>query len=345
MRRFSDNRKSVGMAILKPAKIIENASIKNIAGQEDLYGNNGEIENMLSQLEGQWSTVLRMIDASRKVPGFDDARILLLLFMLLSDARTQSVATDQNALITETSKSILRIYNRVGKTQFSKDVIDAVQVGYKIPNLVPIRQAFELIAYLVDLHLILIVNETHIQFITSDSPFVRYNKLLALHHYAGGYGLAHIGFMCYIPISPVICLCAYDRDVYTPNIDEDDRLIIKAPDQIILLNALFACNADNALFYNNSEKDWRIERYISNIPRTKEEHTFIYNEIGGRLGQLVRTQARSVHKLFDIKAFPLAPKYVRYKLTERVPFRPFIEHVEKELKKQKRTVTNNTHQE
>jgi hypothetical protein len=254
LKRFSNNGKSVGMAILNPSKMIENASIRNIAGQEDLYGSNGKVEKMLLQLEGQWSTALRELNASLKVPGFNDNRILLLLFMLLSDARTQSVATDQNNWITETSKSILRIYNSVGKTQFTDDVINTVQVGFTIPNLVPIQQAFEHIAYLVDLHLILIVNETNYQFITSDSPFVRYNKLLALHHYSRGYGLAHIGFMCYIPISPSLCLCAYDRDVYNARIEKDDRLIIKAPDQIMQFNALFASNAENFLFYNNRKR-------------------------------------------------------------------------------------------
>ena len=55
LRNFSENKKSVGMYLLKENKIITHGSINDSLWKEYFYGEDAVVENKLAEYEGRWN--------------------------------------------------------------------------------------------------------------------------------------------------------------------------------------------------------------------------------------------------------------------------------------------------
>ena len=92
--------------------------------------------------------------------------------------------------------------------------IESLEVRIDRPNLPYLQAMRDMIKIISDLCPLIIVNESEIGFVTSDNPVTKYNKWFMERNYQPPYGFGHIGFQCFIPLSPRICFCLYDDTVY-----------------------------------------------------------------------------------------------------------------------------------
>ncbi|MBE5773933.1 MAG: DUF4238 domain-containing protein [Clostridiales bacterium] len=281
LRAFSQNNKSIGGYILSENKYVNNMSIAGICGRKYLYGEDLEVERWFSDLESIWSSIIRKIISSESLELSPDEWTYLYMFIYLSEARTSMAADRLDDIVTKTYKIAALTARNHGKLEMTDDRIRQLQVRGDKPNL-PLLKAFPKgIEVIEDLIPVLLINHTSREFITSDNPVLRYNYLFIMRNYLSNYGLGHVGIQLFYPLNPILCLMLYDGGVYNLK-SENGKKIINAPDQIIELNKLFARNARNLVLFQNTTKEWIIDKYTKGIKTSVERdpNCILENEIG-----------------------------------------------------------------
>lgn len=248
LRNFSKNGKSVGMFVNKKSLYIKEASIKQQAYGKYLYGKTEDIENSLMEIENLASNIFRKIIQEEELPSYNSEDYhLLMLYLLFAEARVLKTADSQNNFVNTQMKIMAKMDRNL---ELSEDEIDKVNIGFDIPNLLPLQGAAENYAILLDLKAILIISKSDRRFITTDMPLTRYNQMYVHRDYKlRGYGLGNMGIQLFYSISPKICLCLYDDITYECYGCENKILNIRKGRQIDELNKLFYLNSLDYLFF------------------------------------------------------------------------------------------------
>ena len=106
--------------------------------------------------------------------------------------------------------------------------------------------------------------------------------------------------------SPTLCLCLFDSVPYNDLADAKGIITISAPDQINVLNKLFLYNSDELIFYNNSEKDWKLEKLVVN--KKKVEKQTAYSFVAGD-NYVIPMHHKSVHEKLNLPFFTVSDKF------------------------------------
>lgn len=330
LRNFSNNGRSIGSYIYHKRKLVENASIRNVCGRDFLYGEDLEIEKWFQKLEGIWCGIISRIITTGKMELDEEAIIYLKMFFYLSDVRTAYTAdaiTDENNLLV---KACARMYREHERIEIGEDEIEKLQIKVDKPNLVYIQNMRRLPEVMDDLSIVLLHNTTNRQFVTSDCPVVRYNQLFIARDYFRPYGYGHIGFQCFLPISPEFCLVLYDSVVYECKNLRESVIRINAPDQIIELNKLFVENSRQALYFNNKEREWIIRRMVEKKNDTSQK--FANGVLGNeKQGYLLFHSLDCVKKRIKLPQFVINPDFLRIPFPYHAagPMRPKAEEIRK----------------
>lgn len=90
LKNFSKNKKSLGMLRKSVFRVVEYASIKQVAYRDYMYGRDGVIEEWLSKCEGKWSQVVRylLVEDDTEFTEPLEYYLLLLHFVQISLVRT-----------------------------------------------------------------------------------------------------------------------------------------------------------------------------------------------------------------------------------------------------------------
>lgn len=173
LRNFSSDKKSIRMFLNQKQRYIKGASIKKQAYKKHLYGKEDNIEDLLMDIEGVAAKCIRNILENGQLPPKDSEEYnLLCLYLLISEARVQKTAESQNNFLNEQMKLMAKMDKNL---EISNDLIDGIDISYKIPNLLPMQAGAELSPILFDLSMILIITDCDRRFITTDNPLTRYN--------------------------------------------------------------------------------------------------------------------------------------------------------------------------
>lgn len=293
LRLFSTNRNSIGTYIFSDDKYVKNAPLDSVGGAKYLYGEDGQIEDWFSEFEGLWDNTLKKIvnTDSLKIDNEDYAS--LLFFIFLSDARSKTMANINNKFINELAILTNNIDPKNKKLKFSDKIVE-----YEIPNYYPIASAEDIVPIMLDLKLVLLINNTSHQFVTSDCFVCKYNQFLLNKKHIFGYGYGTIGFQCFIPISSRHCLLLYDPSIYELK-TKDNILVINDNKEIYKLNKLFYYNSDKYLFFNNEYDKKRLNVLLNNKSRLKEEDNTVLMSNDNQY--LLRMPNRCIKKNFDIR--------------------------------------------
>ena len=323
LKLFSNNGKSIGMFRFANRKFIEYASIRNNAGREYFYGEDNKVENWFKIQEGFWANIIREIVSSERISADPEKHIKLLMCFILTDERTAHNADYINTCITELSKVSARMMKEHGQLNVDNSFLDEIKVqmnGHMLPF---IQNLPENINDISDLRLILIKNTTSQQFITSDKPVARYNQVFMVNNYSMNYGLGHMGIQCFLPISPNLCLCLFDSVPYRFKLDDNGVLAINEPDQIHELNRLFVYNSDETIFYNNSEKKWRLERLVANKKIVVKQRAY---SLGSGDNYLIPSHYQSVKERLNFRFFTVIDEFHNLPMPHHMagPLRPHI---------------------
>ena len=244
LRRFSRDGASVG-AFISPNHFIGHASIKGQSQRRYMYGRNPELEKMLSELEGQWSELLRNIDQVGSPPpimsvGHRD----LLFFIALQRGRTMSAAGDHEEALALMEDFKQRAYGEIGQTPPVKPELSHDQ--HVLRSLQIHLSAWP---YLLDLQPLVLVNESTEMFITSDAPVSFHNDALFDLKHGGATAYSSPGLIVFLPISPIRAVLLFDRNMYNMGSHTGSAVIRPTVADVSTLNALTASNTSRVLYY------------------------------------------------------------------------------------------------
>ena len=293
LRLFSTNRNSIGTYIFNVDRYVKNASLDSIGGVDYLYGEDGQIEDWFSEFEGLWNNTIKKIVDNNLLQIDNDDYEALLFFIFLSDARSKTTADINNKFINELAIITNNIDPKNKNIMLSEKIVE-----YKIPNYYPIASAEDIVPTMYDLKLVLLINNTSNQFITSDCFVCKYNQFLIDKKHILGYGYGQIGFQCFVPISPKHCLLLYDPSIYELK-TKDNIFVINDNKEIYKLNKMFYYNSNKYLFFNNEYNKNRLDVLLNNKNRLKEDDCTILRSADDQY--LIRMSNRCILKNFNIE--------------------------------------------
>jgi len=296
LRNFANdnNGKSVSGFVLKSKKPIKHISIKETASEKFYYGETGEIEKWFSRLEGIWKPIIHDIIERKTLPLNENDYWELLYFVALSEVRAFKYGTITNKIL----NGLLDLSYRFGTSDKQYEVI-----GHPISSMD---------AYVLENHDIyeklvptLLVNNTELEFLTSDNPCAKYNQFFVARN-LNYYSIRHKGIQLFLPLSPHICLCFYDGEVYRPCSDVENSVInIIEPSQINELNKLFLRNADLMIYFSNSFNSDTVNELVSH-------HKFYQHEPCKKTQiPIVGIQMESINDYFDLRLFDVRNSFIK----------------------------------
>lgn len=244
LKPFSLNTegKSINLLHIDNLKLFKNVSVRNQCAKPYFYGADLILETSFQRPEGHYASLIKRLENKDSL----DHRAMTFLrdFSHLQSLRTETAAKRQLAA-----------------TVAMRDTIFEGQEGdreFFIPSFKQIVQ--ESVAmfvktydYITDLKILILQNETDIDFITSDNPAASYNRLYTqrLGPTAGQAGLANAGLIISMPLTPRYCLICYDPDTYTCSNKSSGITQTRRIEDIEAINQLQYICSKNAIYFSN----------------------------------------------------------------------------------------------
>lgn len=328
LRNFSNNGKSIGTYIFDCHRFVTNASIKKVCGRDFLYGEDLVIEKWFQELEGIWCNIIGKIISSGKMDMNEETWTYLMMFFYLSDVRTAYAADTFIHGKKLSVKASAKLYREHKRIEMSDEEIENIPITADKPNLYYLKNLKHLMEMVGDLSIVLLHNTSSRQFVTSDCPVVKYNQLFVARDYIRSYGYGQVGFQCFLPISPHFCLVLYDDVVYKCKNERNFVIRINAPDQIIELNKLFVENSRQAIYFNNTERDWVIQRMVYKKHDTSQR--FANSVLGNeKQGYLIVHSSDCVRTKVKLPQFTINPDFLTIPFPAHAagPIRPSVEQM------------------
>ena len=298
LKNFSGNN-SIGVYNFDRKKFVNEAAIRKNGGRDFLYGKDNDLEDWFINLEGEWARIINDIFVYEKVPKDSTDYTYLLMFVYLSDVRVAEKADDFKRNKLEESKSIAKILAAQNKISLSESDIESLDVIIDRPNLSYIQGMKNLIPIISELCPMIIINESKLGFITSDVPLAKYNQWFIERDYKHPYGFGHMGFQCFIPLSPKICFCLYDDNVYKNEYSNKGRIRIHNESMVEQLNKLFIQNSYKEVYYQIDTRAW-LEKNVVIKSENKSEEWIMGNS---QQGYLQKVSSRSVYDIIKLPMF------------------------------------------
>ncbi|WP_104403063.1 DUF4238 domain-containing protein [Vibrio penaeicida] len=193
-------------------------SINTAFMQNYFYDKDNEVENFLSsKIEAPASVVINEIRCGQ-VTKIQDKDTSLIKFIACQHSRTVEARDDALAFINAHFSEIFSDLNRLNNLGFK----DPTKIKLALKDKDAMRNFISERVYsgvlmskgLEDLKFHLLVNKTNSEFVISDHPITQYNWLYRELEHPGIGSLMAKGVQFYLPISPTLCLCAYDPMSY-----------------------------------------------------------------------------------------------------------------------------------
>jgi Protein of unknown function (DUF4238) len=250
LRNFSSNGNRIGLYHIPNIRFVTSASIRDECSGDYFYGKDEVINAKIENIESNAGAVLKKIIDNLILPNLlSNEHKKLWFFALLLCRRTKQAKQNLIEELTELQEYV----SKEGfKENFVPNDIDAIQTS--------VNTVFKTASVGHDLAYKLVVNESDIDFFTSDNPVILYNQFLEFRNpkYVNT-GLVTIGIQLFFPISPKLYLIFYDASVYKVGDKKQKVVATKSEADINELNRLQFINADKKLYFKEkfSEADFK----------------------------------------------------------------------------------------
>ncbi|MGI5865493.1 MAG: DUF4238 domain-containing protein [Myxococcales bacterium] len=264
LRRFGADR-FVALYNIARGQHVPRASIAGQCQRPYLYGKDQVIEKALCELEGAAARIIADIVERHQLPAeLSKKDAALLRFISYQWGRTPAAGEIANAMVTKMSQAILKAPGVVPDDL--RQHIDEVDVRHADPVLFSLTLAGSLGPMLLDLHKVILVNETELEFITSDAPVIMHNAWCEGVTWQGTTGFASSGLQILLPLSPRRALLMFDRDVYAVGCKQAPVTvdIMNAAD-VEAINAMQMTTTQGNIYYSG---DARTASSIDRLPRS-----------------------------------------------------------------------------
>lgn len=251
LRQWSSNQKTIMAYNISKDIYIKEASIKNQASKNYLYGHNNNFEDIMGKIETYASPVYTKIILNKSIDCLNDEELdFIYLFVNLCNERSNARANEQSYILTETAKARLKIekaHNMPGSENFSFEDIEKLNLHYDNPNLISVQTIMKYYGLTYDLSCVLIHNKTRYEFLTSDYPTIVYNLFSNVHNLFSGWGMSSGGIIYILPISPQFAIMLYDSCAYDCDLKQN-VIEIKRESDINEINKLTILNSEFCVY-------------------------------------------------------------------------------------------------
>lgn len=229
---------------------IDRASISGQCQLHRPFGKHEIIDVHLSHVERQGLVVLRRLRDDQEL--YDDAadHHHLIAYVLYQWARTQRAADVAAEYTTQHARAFFGASE--GTSEALRSVLPQMRMQLPHPLAGPLHQAIRYVPVIGDLRPKLLLNETGVEFVTSDNPVVFHNVWRQTWPWSlNSTGLLCGGLQLFLPLSPRVALVQYDDDVYWLGHDGDHRVVVRDETTIREINALVMAYAGANLYYRD----------------------------------------------------------------------------------------------
>lgn len=246
LRNFSSNSKTISLYNISKSQLIPNAPIKSQCAEHYFYGKNG-MEEWLSQLEGNTAELFRQLrNIGSNALHDDDNVVLCIVFTMIMMHRTLAHDRKQQDLL----DGIRKVLEGEELSDSLKKELESATIPTPESS---VFQGFTLAPYIADLEIVVLVNESATQFITSDNPVVKINPYLEDDKVPGSRtGYYSKGLVLYMPTSPHTALMFYDGDVYTMNGGRAADKLLCVESDVNSLNQLMYMMANENVYFEDA---------------------------------------------------------------------------------------------
>lgn len=227
-------------------RVITGASTSGQCSKSYFYGEDGQLEKSLQELEGYYASTVRKILAYAGGQS-PELRGWMRMFWCTQWVRTESAAQNAKSMLTGAAELIRHPPLAEGPAHGR----------WVLVSMSAMKDAYD---FTDDLAAALLINKTSSPFLTSDNPAVTTNKLHTFDRRVrgpgNGYGLNSAGATLLLPVSPWHAVCYYDPDVY--RLPGDGNVVhIKNTEDVHALNELQVLNCyRNAYFSQDFPHAW-----------------------------------------------------------------------------------------
>ncbi len=216
LRKFSENNATIRVYSIKANRFVaEEASISRQCYANYYYGKDPNIEENLSEVEGAFKKVSDKIIAEHAIPDKKSPDYqVILLYIIFQQSRTPSAVAESTELLNKLMKQILKNYIKLSPQEgITSGKVDSVNLEFTEPAAFTISTAIKAFPLLFDLACKLLINQTEIDFISTDNPVIIYNK-----YYQNSFQ-DHLGFACkgliiIFPLDSKHCIILFDSIMY-----------------------------------------------------------------------------------------------------------------------------------
>lgn len=321
LRNFSYevNQREIGLFNTNTNFFIQRAPLKSQGSKNFYYGEDGVLEDWLSQVEGELAGCIRDILTTKTIPLKNSTdHVDLIAFAAITDIRNP-VSIDSISEANEIMKSrILEMDPTADTSQFVPDTSHEENVKLSFSTIKTIVKVCG------DLDFKLLINMTNTPFITSDVPVVRYNQFLERNKWPHGKtGFGNIGLQIIIPLNASISIFFYDPKIYNVGHKRSNHLNVHSEDDIDQLNLLQILNCVNNVFFNESIN----QDYISDLvehsksykkPNKKYSNVHELHEEGNTGQRLLIIGSTECEIDLKIRGISLNSGAAKVKFTDRV---------------------------
>lgn len=265
LRNFSykNNKKEIGIYNYRKKFYFQKAPLKTQGSKTFFYGEDGKMEDALSEIESILAKEIHEIVKTRNLPIHDtDVHKLLLQFVALTHLR--------NPIAIEGVKNSRKaVKEMILEMDPNAKVDDFIEPTHE--EAITLSTVSQIVDNISDLDYKFLENKTDTKFISSDLPVVRYNQFLEYKkwdHGKTGYG--NMGLQIFIPLSPELTIMFYDSKTYKVGEKRHKTLELNNKKDIDKLNQLQYLNSLETLFFDEHTTKYYIENLINNSSKYKK---------------------------------------------------------------------------
>lgn len=250
LRGFADSKQGdrIGVFVIESRKFIVGAPIGQQASQDYFYGKDQRVETALSQQEGNAAPIIKQVCLAEMLPKQSSSEFgLLRRFTSLLLNRTRFAAET----IESTDRSIVEHLREI--SQNHGETLDINGLTREEAAMLSVDLTRSVAPYIDDLACKLVVNDTGVEFITSDNPVVIYNQYLEMKKWAGiASGLHLKGLQLLLPISGRCLLVFYDPGTYKIGDKKDSVVRVSCEADVKSLNLLQLANFCKCVYFGST---------------------------------------------------------------------------------------------
>jgi len=280
LRNFSEDKININIFNLDRQKEICGA-ISTQCCKSHFYDDNEMVEKSFSKLEDKIAPILSKIIHDRCFLINNEEYGILLAFILWQSERTKKAGDDMIDLANiffDNLKTDLIKTEEAKKQGITPEMVNSVEISRKYPSLVTSYYALSSAHLIFDLKIVLLINESNIEFITSDSPSIKFNSFFNGKTILHQIGYKNKGLQIFFPIAPNLMILLYDHNYYEINCKEDRTIRLQKNKDIRRLNGLQVLFGLNNLYFNNYDsKD--LSRHYHDLKLQRDKH-FISKSLG-----------------------------------------------------------------